>query len=100
MVTFKRNVWLSAEEQYKGPGLGKAKLEVHIQAFPPDNRKRDLDNIQKVLLDALQDAGLFEDDGQIDYLSILRGPKFSGGLIQVQIAEKSNGNQDGEKKDE
>lgn len=87
---FKAEIFVVVREQHKGPGLGKSRLEVHIQAFAPDRRRRDLDNIQKVLLDALQAAGLFDDDEQIDYLSILRGPRFSGGMVQVQIAEKLN----------
>ena len=55
------------------PCFGRARIGVAIVVFPPDNRRRDLDNLQKVLLDALQHAGVFEDDSQVDDLWIVRG---------------------------
>ena len=90
-VAYRKAVADEVLQSYRGQSLGKARLEVHVQAFPPDRRKRDLDNIQKVLIDALQAAGLFDDDEQIDYLSILRGPRLEGGMLNVQITEKLNG---------
>ena len=48
------------------------RLAVVVEAFPPDNRRRDLDNVLKALLDALQHGGAFEDDSQIDDLRIIR----------------------------
>lgn len=44
------------------------RLRVRIEAFPPDNRRRDIDNIFKCLLDSLQHAGLYKDDSQIKEL--------------------------------
>jgi len=43
-----------------------------IEAFPPDKRRRDLDNLIKAIQDSLQYAGVYEDDSQIDYLTIKR----------------------------
>ena len=40
-------------------------LELIVDLFPPDRRRRDLDNSQKGLWDAMQHAGCFEDDCQI-----------------------------------
>ena len=48
------------------------RLFVTIDAYPPDKRRRDLDNILKSLLDSLQYAGVYEDDSQIDCLTIKR----------------------------
>ena len=58
-----------------------ARLAVHIEAHPPDRRKRDLDNVLKSLLDALQHAGVYEDDSQIDHLSIGRHLPLEGKVI-------------------
>ena len=85
---YRDEVKVAIMQNASGIDFGESRLEVHIQAFPPDNRKRDLDNIQKVLIDALQAAGLFKDDSQIDYLGILRATKAEGGMVSVQIAEK------------
>ena len=60
------------------------RLIVTIEAYPPDKRKRDLDNILKSLLDALQHAGMYPDDSQIDVLSIARKTTFKG-IVRVTI---------------
>ena len=68
--------------------FGNKRLAVHIQAFPPDNRKRDLDNIMKVLIDALMHSGLFTDDSQIDDLHIVRDKvRKNDGTVVVKITE-------------
>ena len=48
------------------------RLGIVIYAFPPDRRNRDLDNLLKQPLDALQHAGIYCNDGQIDQLMIRR----------------------------
>jgi len=53
-----------------GPVHGK--IRVVIYASPPDARRRDLDNLQKSVLDALQHSGVYGDDYDIDDLRILR----------------------------
>lgn len=45
------------------------RLRVEIDAYPPDNRERDADNIQKALLDALQHGGAYIKDSQIKDLT-------------------------------
>lgn len=52
-----------------------------------DKRKCDLDNRLKSLQDALQKAGLFEDDSQIDLLIVRRGEVTKGGLVKITIGE-------------
>lgn len=61
------------------------KLSVTIYASPPDNRKRDLDNVLKGLFDALTKAGFWVDDSQIDHLSISRIAKRKSGGIRMQV---------------
>jgi len=45
-------------------------VAVCIKAFPPDRRRRDLDNILKALLDALVHGGAMEDDSLIRDLRV------------------------------
>lgn len=62
-----------------------ARLAVEAKAFPPDNRKRDLDNIFKALGDSLTHGGLWQDDSQIDDLRLIRGPIYRGGKIVMTV---------------
>lgn len=59
---------------------------VKIAAFPPDHRRRDLDNTLKAVLDALQHSRILADDSLIDQLEIRRGEKIEGGQILVEIS--------------
>ena len=73
--------------EYKVPKLGDAKLRVTMVLFPRDKRKVDLDNRIKAVLDALENAGVFNSDFQVDELSIVRGKTIKGGAIRVLIEE-------------
>ena len=56
--------------------------------YPPDKRKRDLDNILKALQDAITKSGLIEDDSQIKWnLSIMMKEIIPGGIAYVTIGE-------------
>lgn len=61
------------------------RLAVRIEVMPPDRRRRDIDNVQKPLLDALQHGGAYEDDCQIDWLLTERGERTPGGETRVNI---------------
>ncbi|TCJ96166.1 crossover junction endodeoxyribonuclease RusA [Volucribacter psittacicida] len=39
-----------------------SQVSIHIDVFVPDNRKRDPDNLWKVVLDSLTQANIIEDD--------------------------------------
>lgn len=69
----------------KVPKLGNIRLKVLIFYHPRDKRRTDLDNRLKGVLDALQDAGVYDDDEQIDHLTIQRGQIKSGGGVTVAI---------------
>ena len=62
-------------------------LAVRVVAHPPDRRRRDLDNITKALLDALEHGGIYEDDSQIDRLEIVRASVIKSGAVIVEINE-------------
>lgn len=51
-------------------GVGALPVEVAIEAWLPDLRRRDIDNVLKAPLDALTHAGMWEDDSQVMALSI------------------------------
>ena len=61
------------------------RIALAMDAFPPDRRRRDLDNIQKPLLDALEHAGVYADDSQIDLLLTRRQGVESRGKIVVSV---------------
>jgi len=61
------------------------RLAVTIEAWVPDKRRRDLDNMLKAALDALTHAGVWEDDSQIDDLRIVRMPV--GGMLKIEAIE-------------
>ncbi len=62
-------------------------LAIRIEIFPPDQRRRDIDNCLKSLLDALQHAGAFWDDSQIIVLHAIKHPPMQGGRVQVAISQ-------------
>ena len=64
---------------------------ISIQIAPPDKRRRDIDNIQKPLLDALEHAEkVFENDSQIVSLMIKKKkPEPPNGRVAVQVWEVS-----------
>ena len=63
------------------------RLALAMDAFPPDRRRRDLDNIQKAALDSMQHAGIYCDDSQIDLLISQRKLPITGGQLVVRIHE-------------
>jgi crossover junction endodeoxyribonuclease RusA len=72
------------------PKLKGPKYCVSIFARPPDNRKRDLDNLFKPILDALVEFGAITDDSNVDDLRIVRLNNVKNGSIQVLISEIKN----------
>ena len=65
-----------------------ARLSVQIDAWMPDRRRRDLDNVLKAALDSITHAGVWDDDSQIDHISIRRVPTV-GGMLKIRIVADS-----------
>lgn len=95
-----RNILSEEGRQYRSEGLWvlqgiqattrpawphTGRLSVTMTAYPPDNRRRDLDNLLKAVLDLLTHGGVYGDDSQIDRLTIQRGPVTPGGFVRVEI---------------
>ena len=63
------------------------RLKVEIEAYMPDKRRRDLDNLNKALLDSITHAGVWVDDSQIDDLQIIRCADNNGGRLVLSVME-------------
>ena len=64
------------------------RISLHAEFYPPDRRRRDLDNVGgKVLLDTLQAAGLFKDDCQIKRIHLEMHEPIDGGLCFVKLED-------------
>lgn len=68
------------------PKAPTGRLSVTLLIYPPDARRRDIDNLTKCLLDALTHAGVYEDDSLIDELRIIRKDIVKPGSVGVSIA--------------
>ena len=66
-------------------------VSIKMQAYPPDRRRRDLDNIQKAVWDSLGKAGLYKDDSQIKHLEAWMLNPVENGKVIVCVANL-NGN--------
>jgi Holliday junction resolvase RusA-like endonuclease len=66
-------------------------LEIWIEAYPPDRRRRDCDNLLKSVLDSLEYGGLYHNDSQVKRLHIEMMDAVKGGRLIVRV-EKINDN--------
>ncbi len=78
---YRTSVWALAPRRAVLTG----RLSVVIEAYPPDRRARDIDNLPKAPLDALTHAGVWTDDSQIDKLTIERCAVVKGGRLDITI---------------
>lgn len=63
------------------------RLKILIDVYPPDRRTRDLDNLLKAPLDAMQHALVFLDDNQFDDIQIRRKEIIKPGHLIITIME-------------
>ena len=67
------------------PKFGTKRLELTLWLYPRSKVVTDLDNRLKAVLDGLEEAGVYDNDGQIDILMIQRGEIRKGGGVDVMI---------------
>lgn len=71
------------KSQYRGkPKTGD--IDLRVELFFGDNRKRDIDNYNKILLDAFTGI-LWEDDSQIISLLIIKNKDLKNPRIELQL---------------
>lgn len=84
---YRKNVSDSVIEQLPEVHI-EEKIHLSVILYPPDNRKRDLDNYMKAMLDALTQCGFWTDDSLIDQLIIYRGEVLkSDACAYLRVAE-------------
>jgi crossover junction endodeoxyribonuclease RusA len=69
------------------PKFGDSRLRLDIIIQPRSRRAFDLDNTCKAIFDSMMDAGVYEDDSQIDEFTIRRGVATKNGGCIVVIEE-------------
>ena len=68
-----------------GHPLITGQVAVFVALYPRNAVRQDVDNRSKSLLDALTHAGVWEDDRQVDALTLVRREKVKGGQCKVVI---------------
>jgi len=71
-------------------GKIEGRLAVFYAFYPPDKRRRDIGNYEKQATDALMEAGLFDDDEQIDFIWLVRRDVVKGGKCVAVLVEHKN----------
>lgn len=73
------------EQLRRLPKPSTEQASVEITLYPPDARRRDLDNYNKALFDALTHAGVWEDDSQVKRMLVEWGPIVPKGRVEITI---------------
>lgn len=75
------------EQLRRLPKPSSSPAAVEIVLYPPDARRRDIDNYNKALFDALTHAGIWEDDSQVKRMLVEWGPQVPSGKVEITITE-------------
>lgn len=67
------------------------RISITINLYPPDNRRFDIANREKILVDAVSSVLGF-DDSQVDRITITRENLFPNGRVIISIAALHSGN--------
>lgn len=67
------------------PRFGGKRMAVAVELCFPNRRRCDISNRVKALEDALTEAGVWDDDSQVDQLHVRRGEIVKGGCAVVTL---------------
>ena len=74
---YRKEVAMLIKQKFRNKVLtGNVTVAIHL--FPPDRRKRDIDNVLKCLLDSIEDSGIIENDNQINVLLVTKKEIYTG----------------------
>lgn len=79
------------EQLRRLPKPSSVPASVEVILYPPDVRRRDIDNYNKALFGALTHAGVWEDDSQVKRLLVEWGPVVKGGRVDMTITQLNRG---------
>lgn len=68
----------------------KCRLSITVYIAPPDNRRRDIDNVGKALFDAITYSGFWADDSQVDAMKFVRCRKVKRGRLFIKVRERGD----------
>lgn len=86
-VAYKKYVYFTLANQ---PKFKDVPLSVTLDIYPPDKRKRDLDNVLKLVLDSLQYSQVIDNDCNIYELHVTKKSIVKDGLLKISIKIKDN----------
>ena len=73
------------EQLRRLPKPSNSPAAVEIVLYPPDLRRRDIDNYNKALFDALTQTGVWEDDSQVKRMLVEWGEVTKKGKVVITI---------------
>lgn len=88
--TYFYQVWMKVRHLKATEGLksfDSGTISIEVDAHPPDTKKRDIDNICKVLLDSLVHGKLIHDDSMVARLLVQRCSIIPKGKVVLRIEE-------------
>lgn len=81
--------WLQCSDRCAQPITHTVKVDLAV--YPPDRRRRDLDNLPKAVFDSLTHVGVWADDSLVDDFRVHRESVNAPGRVVVTISGMSNG---------
>lgn len=88
---YRENVLAVVLRHFGGlPAPFKGDVLLDIVLHPPDARRRDADNFNKCVWDALKHAGVYRDDSQVCSYRVTKGDVVRGGAVIINIWERES----------